>query len=302
MHARRPPWLLAVFTSIACATVQPRPIPRDTVAAEPVSLAYADLGVGSPIVFVHGAYGDLRTFARALPLLASKHRVIVPSLRYHWPNPWPAANEEAYRNYTVENHARDLAALIARLGVAPVDLVGHSYGGNIAAILARSRPELVRRVVLLEPALRWMLREVPGGDEMLAEAARPREALLARLRGGEEPLSVLRSVFDGNKPGAFDAIPASTRIVLVDNARLVGPYTAHPGDETRFTCDDARAVRQPILLVRGERTGRDFREIVARFAACLPEAQAVVLEGSRHAIQVDAPEAMARTVVEFLSR
>ena len=301
MHAGRWSWLIAVSLLIACATAK-RPIPRDTVTAEPVPVAYADIGDGSPVVFVHGAFGDLRTFRRALPILAAAHRVIVPSLRSHWPNPWPS-DDEAYRTYTAENHARDLASLIERLGTGPVDLVAHSYGGNVAVILALSRPDLVRRLVLLEPAVGWMLREIPGGDEILAKGAyagAQREGLLSRLRGGEDPLSVLRSVIDAEKPGTFDALPVSSRQQLAENARLIGPYAAHPGFETHFTCDDARLIRQPTLLVQGEKTARAFRDIVARFAACAPEARSIVLAGSRHVMQIDAPEAMAQEVVKFI--
>lgn len=76
---------------------------------------------------------------------------------------------------------------------------------------------------------------------------------------------------------------------------------AHPSDETRFTCEDARRLPSPLLLVQGEKTGRDFREIVARIAACAPAARTVVLPGSRHVVQIDAPEALARVVVELLS-
>ena len=76
---------------------------------------------------------------------------------------------------------------------------------------------------------------------------------------------------------------------------------AHPSDETRFTCEDARHLPSPLLLVQGEKTGRDFREIVARIAACAPAARTVVLPGSRHVVQIDAPEALARVVVELLS-
>ena len=302
MRTDRTLWMFAVFACVACAAAPPRPIARDPSGAKPVSLAYAELGNGSPIVFVHGAYGDLRTFSRALPLLAAEHRVIVPSLRYHWPNPWPPSDEEAYRSYTVENHARDVAALIERLGVGPVDLVAHSYGGNVAVILTLSRPELIRRLVLLEPAVRWMLRELPGGNEILGAADQRWASLSSRARGGEDPVSVMRSAVDGDKPGIFDALPATIRMRLVENARTAGLYAAHPGDDTRFTCDDARRIRQPILLVRGERTGRDFREIVERFAACAPQVHTIVLPGSRHIIQVDAPESMARIVVDFLGK
>lgn len=302
MHAARALWWIGVSASVSCAAAPPRPSVRETASADPVQLAYADIGAGSPILFVHGAYGDLRTFRRALPILASTRRVIVPSLRYHWPNPWPG-DEEAYRGYTVENHARDLAGLIERLGVGSVDLVAHSYGGNVAVLLALSRPDLVRRLVLLEPAVGWMLREVPGGDAILAKglyAGDRRERLISRARAGEEPASLMRSLIDGSRPGTFDALPADDRTSLVENAKLIGPYAARPAFDTPFTCEAARRIRQPTLLVHGEKTAESFREIVARFASCAPGARTSVLPGSTHSMQSDAPEDMARIVVAFL--
>jgi len=293
---------LAALLAIACAAAPARPPASDVAAGNPLVLAYAEVGDGKPVVLLHGAFGDLRTFRRALPILAATHRVIVPSLRYHWPNPWPS-DDEAYREYTVDNHARDVAALIERIGAGPVDLVAHSYGGNVAVVLATSRPELVRRLVLLEPAVGWLLREVPGGDQLLAQgtyAGARRDGLLARLRGGEAPVSVMRSVIDGDRPGNYDALPAYSRLRIAENARLVGPYASRPAFDMPFTCADAALIRQPLLLVRGDRTSAAFRETVSRFAACSPGARTEILPGSSHLIQLDAPEAMARAVAAFL--
>lgn len=302
MLVARALWLIGVLASLSCATAQVLPAREHAEVATPVRVAYADLGEGSPILLVHGAYGDLRTFRRALPILAAAHRVVVPSLRYHWPNPWPG-DEEAYRAYTVENHARDLAALIERMELPPVDVVAHSYGGNVAILLALSRPELVRRLVLLEPAVGWLLREVPGGDEILGRgtyAGRRGADLLARARSGEDPTSLMRSLVDGNKPGTFDALPAARRVTALENARLVGPYAARPAFDMRFSCEEAGRIRHPLLLVRGERTDDSFREIVARLGACAPGARTSVLPGSTHMIQRDAPEEMARVAIAFL--
>lgn len=294
---------VSTLLAVACSGAQPKRPSLTGAPARPdapVELAYAEAGAGPPIVLVHGAWGDLRTFSRAIPLLSNGHRLIVPSLRYHWPNPWPASDEEAYRCYTVETHAQDVAALIERLGIAPVDLVGHSYGGNVAAVLARSRPDLVRRLVLVEPALRWLLRDSAEGRRMIDDMAKSRAARLARFRAGEDPLAVTRDIIDGDRPGTFDALPSDRRRLLVANARTTGPLTAHPADDTRFTCEDAGGLGKPILLIRGEKTERQYHDIVSRLAECVPGARAVVLSGSRHVIQFDAPEAMASAIVEFL--
>src|SRR2546429_1380935 len=44
--------------------------------------------------------------------------------------------------------ADDAAAVVEQLGLGPVDVVGHSDGGNVALLLARDHPQLVRRVVI----------------------------------------------------------------------------------------------------------------------------------------------------------
>lgn len=58
----------------------------------------------------------------------------------------------------------------------------------------------------------------------------------------------------------------------------------------------------PVLLVEGEKTDADMREINSRLLGCLPDARRVVLSNAGHAIQFDAPEAMAHAVAEFIER
>ena len=59
----------------------------------------------------------------------------------------------------VERHAADIAAVIEKLGLGPADVMGHSYGGVVAVSLAKSRPELVRRLILAEPSLFGVIRD-----------------------------------------------------------------------------------------------------------------------------------------------
>ncbi len=57
----------------------------------------------------------------------------------------------------MDNNATDLEGMFERLGTGPVHLVGYSYGGFISALLASRRPDLVRSLVLVEPAASRML-------------------------------------------------------------------------------------------------------------------------------------------------
>lgn len=89
-------------------------------------------------------------------------------------------------DYGLEAQADVLARVIGHLGTGPLDIVGHSMGGTIAAQLAIARPELVARLVMAESNL------VPGGGAMSLRIAGQRRdaflnggctALLAELRG-----------------------------------------------------------------------------------------------------------------------
>ena len=72
-------------------------------------------------------------------------------------------------------------AVVSSLGLAPVDVVGHSLGGFVAGALAVERPELVRRVVLLSPLgvarehpWSWTPALLPGVLDLAAALARGR--------------------------------------------------------------------------------------------------------------------------------
>ncbi len=107
---------------------------------------YGPSAPGAPTVLaIHGVTGHgarWRGFADdELPGV----RVLAPDLRGHarstWEPPW-----------NLEQHTDDLIAVIEGHGGGPVTVIGHSLGGAIACRLAAARPDLVRALLLLDPA------------------------------------------------------------------------------------------------------------------------------------------------------
>ena len=97
------------------------------------------------VVCLHGVTAHGERFKQlAEERWASRFHVLAPDLRGHgrsdWEPPW-----------TFAQHVADLVDTFGELG--PVDWVGHSFGGRLILELAARHPELVRRAVLLDPAI-----------------------------------------------------------------------------------------------------------------------------------------------------
>ena len=100
-------------------------------------------GHGPPIVFLHGGmvFFD-NSFAKQRDYFLTSHTVIGIDQRGHGHSP------DGPWALSYKMMADDTAAIIERLGVGPVDIVGHSDGADLALVLVRDHPNLVRRLVI----------------------------------------------------------------------------------------------------------------------------------------------------------
>lgn len=149
-----------------------------SVDVDGVGLYFEERGTGRPLVLVHGIPTDYRAWASQMLPFSTKYRTIAINRRYAVPN----RREGGPLDSTVSNNAADLKKFIEKLGIAPVDLIGHSYGGFISALVAADHPGLVRSLVLVEPAVSTMLlADAESQGQMLSLLFRsPSVALAAR--------------------------------------------------------------------------------------------------------------------------
>jgi pimeloyl-ACP methyl ester carboxylesterase len=113
-------------------------IPPDVKCAEVngYPMIYQDRGSGTPLVLVHGSLCDYRVWRFQSEPFAQAHRVINVSLRHYYPEPWEGVGAD----FSLTQHADDLAALIPTLELGKVHLLGHSRGGAVAINWQRSTP------------------------------------------------------------------------------------------------------------------------------------------------------------------
>jgi pimeloyl-ACP methyl ester carboxylesterase len=115
-----------------------------------VRLHYLDLPGGDPpLVLLHGLSANAHEFGGLIRAgLSPSFRVVAPDLRGRGRSGQPDSG------YRMEDHARDVLALLDQLGLDQVVLGGHSFGAYLAIFIAAHHPERVSRVIVIDAALR----------------------------------------------------------------------------------------------------------------------------------------------------
>lgn len=105
-------------------------------------LAFSEIGTepGTPLLIVHGLYGSGRNWGVIAKRLSDTRRVVTVDMRNHGHSFWSDAH--GYRDL-----ASDLATVIDHFG-GHMDVVGHSMGGKAAMVLAITRPDTLRRLII----------------------------------------------------------------------------------------------------------------------------------------------------------
>jgi pimeloyl-ACP methyl ester carboxylesterase len=111
--------------------------------SEDVSLHYQDLGVGHPVILIHGGCMSHRVWeSQVCTLLDNGYRVITPDLRGHGHSAKPVSP------YTAEMYADDIASLMDALDVERAAVAGWSLGATIAATFACHHTARLERLLL----------------------------------------------------------------------------------------------------------------------------------------------------------
>jgi len=281
-----------------------------SVEVDGVSLYYERTGNGEPLVFSHGIPTDYRAWGSQVEAFSKSFATFAYSRRYAAPN----KRDGDVTDSTIGNNAADLKGLIEKLGIAPVHLVGHSYGGFVAAFLAADHPELVRTLVLVEPAIATLLVENPESKwQMLSLLLRsPSVALSARrfqsgslapslkaLDSAQNEKAVQLNV-DGiqDKKGAFAAMPDSTKKMMLDNARTIAELrTKLPRFKPHIEKISCRT-----LVINGDQSAIWLRRIGELTAKSVPNGEAAKISGSRHFPHLENPSEFNSRVLGFVSK
>lgn len=278
-------------------SVSTEAMPVKQLRVNETTLAYVEQGTGAPVVFVHGASGDWRTWDGVRVGIAASHHYISVSRRYHYPNAWA----DDGRNYVFEQQIDDVAGFIRELKVGKVHLVGNSYGGRLVGFLAVKYPELLRSVVLGEPSL-----AAPGSDEgKAATAAYMKElgqASVAAKAGDNRQAAMLVANAVLDDPDGFKKMSPERQQRWLDNATTMAPmFGGRPSKPV--SCEQLKSLKVPAMVVRGERTRENFVFGHEALLSCLPPSTvAAVIPGATHMWPSDNPTGAATAILSFIAK
>jgi pimeloyl-ACP methyl ester carboxylesterase len=131
---------------VVAPVLDPGPTSR-VFFSQRLRLHYVDWGNpdAPPLILLHGGRDHCRNWDWVAADLRRDYHVICPDLRGHGDSAWSASG-----HYTMANYIYDLAQLIHQQKLAPVTIIAHSLGGNIALRYTGLYPETVSRIVAIE--------------------------------------------------------------------------------------------------------------------------------------------------------
>jgi len=259
------------------------------------------------IVLLHGWMDVSASFQFLVDAMKADWDVYAPDWRGYGQTDWGKSD-----CYWFPDYLADLDYLLDLIG-APVHLVGHSLGGNVACMYAGVQPERVAKLVNLEgfgmaPTrpeqapkryARWLeeLRDPPG--------LRPYEnfsALAERLQAGNKRLSKDQAEFLARHWG--QEVAGKGVVLRGDPAhKIVNPVLYHY-EEARACWQEVRA---PVLWVEGAESETPQRlhlkdHQLAERRAAFRDLRSVSVPDAGHMLHHDQPQAVARLLEDFLAR
>jgi pimeloyl-ACP methyl ester carboxylesterase/quercetin dioxygenase-like cupin family protein len=296
----QPPSTQPVQESAAAQLEQPVVVTSPIKGAKTIQvngqeLAYVEVGQGEPLILVHGNGSDLRNWSKQIDDFAKHYRVIAYSRRCHYPNACTGREDD----YTYAQHAKDLFALMDALKIQKARVLGHSYGASVVGMAATMQPERFTSIVLAEPNFRKLLPQIQADQAQYSQ--NQIDAMMRKMFIKQHNLEgALHTYAEWVRTGYWDQMDTVTKQSMLDNGKAMIAFTAH-GEAPEFTCETAKKLMMPMLVVYGEESPPNNRIISSTLAECATAAKRAVIPHSMHAMHRQNPDAFNKSVLEFLT-
>jgi len=259
------------------------------ISADGVKISYTNQGKGEPaIIFVHGWANNRSIWDGQVSHFSKKYQAIAVDLAGF-------GESGSNRNkWTVESFADDVVAVIDKLNLKQVVLVGFSMGAPVVIETANQRPDRVTGVVLVDDLhnieMKYPPQMIAYIDSVFMDLVT--NPTLEKLVGG--------GFFKRNPEKSYERV-----LPMLNNPAKIG-WQESLNNTFRWHNKDCleslKKIRVPVAAINSDRQPTN----VEAFREYVPSFQARILPGSGHVVMWDAPEEFNRlleeSIGEFLSR
>ena len=201
-----------------------------------VKMYYEVHGSGEPVVLLHGAFMTItNNWTGWISELSKTRKVIAVEMQGH------GRTADIDREFSYENLAADVAALLDHLNIPRADLIGYSMGGGVAMQCAIRHPEKVRKVVVISSVFRR--------DGMIKEA----QDAIPKLTADDFKGSPIEAEYKKLSPTPDD-FPMFVKRMLA---------TALKGQD--LSADKLKATKAPMFFIHGDADGIRLEHVAEMF-------------------------------------
>ncbi len=264
-----------------------------------------------PALYVHGLGGSSQNWTDVAGMLACRldgQAIDLPGF----------GRSDPSSRYTIDALSHRVIRWIDASDRGPVHLIGNSLGGAISVKVAAARPDLVRTLTLISPALPFLDPRRSAQSRLLPLVAVPRaDRLAARRLASIEPDALTRQVIEAcfgdpsrispqrlaeaieegqhrtDMPWYADAYVRTLRGIVGSFLRAYLPGT---GSLWRT----ATRVTAPTLVIGGDLDRLVDVRVAPQAAHLIPDARLLLLPGVGHVAQMETPDLVARAIIGLL--
>lgn len=257
--------LIAIIMTVAAISNAQQIKPNDSgyAPANGTTVYYEVYGQGKPIILIHGAYYTIGlNWGQLIPELAKTRKVIAIELQGHGHTPY------SDRKLSRATLASDVEKVMDYLKIDSADIVGYSFGGQVAYQFAIQSPKRLKKLVIISSVYKsegWV-PEVTG------------------------IFKIMKPEFLANSPlqAAYDAIaPDKTKW-----NKFLEQMMALAGEPFNLGDDNIAKIAAPVLIISGDNDGMDKIELaktykllgggVAADLQAMPKSHLVIIPNQSH--------------------
>jgi pimeloyl-ACP methyl ester carboxylesterase len=274
-------FLLAVLILVSCNTKTKNQVDYGSnpnvgkyVNVNDIKVYYEIYGEGEPLLLMHGGGGSIEDFVFQIPELSKHFKIIAVDSRAQ------GRTTDSDKEITYALMASDMAALIDKLKLGSVNVLGWSDGGNNGLELAYAYPEKVKKLITCGADYNhenWMAKDdsvaMDSNDPIILQT----KTFLKKYSSDAEKLS-----------------PNPEKLATIKK-KIATLWDNYPN----FTTEQLKTIKTPTLVIAGDRDLVNIDQTIALFNS-LPNSQLCIVPGASHLALIEQPDQMNNIILKFL--